>query len=107
MNLEFEPGTFITLKRTNDHARHIIVNNNNVYKTNVYYEYYDNELDLYNRMHYLIVNYNYVLENVRSSQNAIVLTNPNNKDYVKIFIDNNTDGSKFFDLYIIEMDKMQ
>ena len=107
MNLEFEPGTFITLKKTNDHARHIIVNNNSVYKTNVYYEYYDNEPDLYDRIHRLIVNHNYVLENVNSSENAIILTKPKNKDYVEIFIDNKPDGTRFFELYMIKMDKMQ
>jgi hypothetical protein len=105
MNLEFEPGTFITLKQTNKHARHIVVDNNNVYKTNVYYEYYDNDTYLYDRIHELTVKHNFIFDSIKV--NTIVLTKPNNNDFIKIFIDNKRDGSKCYELYLIEMDKMQ
>ena len=43
MELQFTPGKYITLKETYEHAQHIVVDKNSVFKTNVYYEYY-NEL---------------------------------------------------------------
>lgn len=106
MNLQFEPGQFITLKATEDHASHVVVNKNKIFKTNVYHEYYNylQEEDLNNRIHDLTVKYNYIFDQIRSNDMAIVLVNTKNNDYVKIFCDRDENGNKFFELYIIEQD---
>ena len=99
MALQFEEGKFITLNETDDNSTHIVVNKNQVYKTNVYYEQYNTEDDLYSRIHELIVKYNYVLE--KAYPYEYVLTNSTNMDYVHVQCENGN-----YVLSLVQPDKM-
>lgn len=106
MELQFTPGKYITLKETYEHAQHIVVDKNNVFKTNVYYEYY-NENELNQRIHDLTVKYNFVFDKVESNDKAVILTRSDNRDYVKIFCDKDVNGNNWYELYLIEPDMMK
>ena len=109
MNLQFETGKFITLKASEEHATHVVVTKNKIFKTNVYYEYYNylQEDDLNCRIHDLTIKYNYIFDQIKSNDKAIILVNTKNNDYVKIFCDNDENGNKFYELYLIERDTLQ
>jgi hypothetical protein len=109
MNLQFETGKFITLKASEEHATHVVVIKNKIFKTNVYYEYYNyfQEEDLNNRIHDLTIKYNYIFDQIKSNDMVIGLVNTKNHDYVKIFCDRDENGNKFYELYLIEQEILQ
>ena len=62
----------------------------------------ENELNL--RIEDFTINHGYVFDSVETTENAVILVNNKNNDYIKIFCDRDEDGNKFYEVYLIQPD---